>query len=437
MDAESIKKWPTTTLENKIDKLTDELIDLHIAKDDGTKSKPKQAILDILLAEFNSRQSVPGAKPIKSEGTSDTRSTDMRTLETTFKESVSMFKTGQSVNTFVNQLDNCYLNNQVDATGLEVNFCRMVGSKLSDEYKTSLLHLPNTERNTWAKIKAYLLKTYETQETIYQTMAHVWNINQAPGEDIHSLGIRMEEKVMEIHRQIEAKMKKLDSEKKFDSKDAFLLMGSMLMVQRIQNKEPDAYKHMVNEIDTVVKPSQIALKAKSYIDKIGESETAAVNHGTFLANKEGKKSPDCNAWKSTGSCKYGKKCRFRHLECYKRGSSESNPPSSNSNVDKNVQNLQSKTQAEKEEKDAGKTTEQNKYPGQYFTYPPFYPYNPQYYPMPPPNTMANGQSYTVGNGKEMFEDPRYECVAQDVFGRDDDEEPNENYCQFVPDFYYD
>ena len=423
MDAETIKSLPISTLEKKIDKLTDELIELEEAKDDGTKSKPKKKILEMILAEHKSRQSVPEAKPIKSEGTSDTRSTDMRTLETTFKESVSTFKTGQSVNNFVNQLDNCYLNNQVDATGLEVNFCRMIGSKLSDEYATNFLHLPSNERNTWVKIKAYLLKTYETQETIYQTMAHVWNIKQAPGEDIHSLGIRMEEKVTEVHRQIEAKMKKLDTSGDFDSKNAFMLMGSMLMVQHIQTKEPDAYKHMVNEIDTVVKPSQIALKAKSYIDKIGEAETAAINHGTNQPEKRKsnpkseKKEKDCFNWKKKGKCNK-KDCPYRHSGEVKKDKATNKPK---------------KALTARGENQDGTPKPPNQQPGHtqptappggqmfhqqhpaYYGAPPFAHYN--YPPMQHAPPQA-GNTYTVGNGRQMFDDPNYETCGQEVFQRD-------------------
>ena len=145
-----IKKWSKSVLENRANDLSTEILELHQAADDGTNIDPKVALLEIIQAELDSRQPAPGAMVVKSEPTSDTRSTDMRTLETTFKESVSVFKTDQSVNTFVNQLDNCYLNNQVAATGLEINFVRMLGSKLSDDYKTNLLQLNENERNSWA-----------------------------------------------------------------------------------------------------------------------------------------------------------------------------------------------------------------------------------------------------------------------------------------------
>lgn len=432
-----LSTWPLSTLQSLANTKAEEYMKLvNAATPDTAKITNAKKIMEQFFAEIKKRENVPTVKLEASGATSSTLNTDMRTLETTFKESVSVFKTGQSVNTFVNQLDNCYLNNQVAATGLEVNFVRMLGSKLSDDYKTNLLQLNENERDSWAKIKAYLLKTYETQETIYQTMAKVWNIQREPGEDIHSLGIRMEEKTTEVYRQIEAKMKSLSSDKSFTAKDAFMLMGSMLMVQHVQRKEPEAYKHMVNEIDTAVKPSEISLKAKSYIDKIGESEPAAINHGTFSTKKEDKKQLDCNSWKSTGSCKFGKRCHYRHLECYKKGSPEAKPQPPVSNEDQKVNDPQAKTQAAKEEKVAGRKPEQNNYPGPYFAYPPHYPppYYPPFYNF---NNQShhvgnqNGQSYIVGNNRELFEDPEYECVGQEVFGRDIEESGYENCGQEV------
>ena len=121
----------------------------------------------------------------------------------------------------------------------------------------------------------------------------------------------MEEKCLEIHNQIQPKIIGIAGRTpaQFDSKDAFLLMGSMLMVQHIRIKEPEAFRLMVRDIDDAVKPSEVSLRAKSYIDKIGQGEPSGIlseNNGTFLASKEDRKKSDCKTWKSSGSCRYGK-----------------------------------------------------------------------------------------------------------------------------------
>ena len=396
---------------------------------DMTAAGPK-ALYEQLSSELNRRNSQQmsnSGRPIKMEAaTGDARSVDYRTMETMFKDSVTVFKPGQCVNKFIHQLENVYKMNVTAANGLEKHFCLMLANKLSLEYQTNLLALPEEDRQSFTTVKEYLLKTYQSQETIYQTMAHLWNIQRDPGEDIHSLGVKMEEKCMEVHSQIEAKFKKLkstaDKEATFDSKKAFMLMASMLMVQHVQEKEPEAYKHMVNDIDEAVKPTEISIKAKSYIDKIGQSEPAAVNNGTFHGNSKeliqpSKKEQECFYWKQ-GKCSR-KKCPYKH---------ESNPP--NPNMDSNKNDSKSKPQAEKEEKDPGKQ-EQIQHPGPYFAYPPHYPpafYPPFYNVHPQHQENQNGQAFhTIRNEKEMYEDPDYVSMRELAENRS-------HFCGIVPDF---
>ena len=394
---------------------------------DTTAAGPK-ALYEQFNTELKKRLSQepanPGA-PIKTEpATGDARSVDYRTMETMFKDSVTVFKPGPCVNKFIHQLENVYKMNVTAANGLEKHFCLMLANKLALEYQTNLLALPDEDRQSFTKVKEYLLKTYQSQETIYQTMAHLWNTQRDPGEDIHSLGVKMEEKCMEVHSQIEAKFKKIKStdgkEATFDSKKAFMLMASMLMVQHVQDKEPEAYKHMVNDIDEAVKPTEVSIKAKSYIDKIGQSEPAAVNNSTFHGNSKenlqpSKKEQECFYWKQ-GKCSR-KKCPYKHV---------SNP--SNSNTDQNKNGSKSNPQADKEENDPGKKPEQILHPGPYFAYPPHYP--PAYYPPfynvhPQHHEDQNGQAYhTIRNEKEMYEDPDYVSMR----------EQRSHFCEVVPDF---
>ena len=358
--------------------------------------------------------------PIKTEAaTGDARSVDYRTMETMFKDSVTVFKPGQCVNKFIHQLENVYKMNVTANNGLEKHFCLMLANKLSLEYQTNLLALPEADRQSYTKVKEYLFKTYQSQETIYQTMAHLWNIQRDPGEDIHSLGVKMEEKCMEVHSQIEAKFKKLKStdekEATFDSKNAFMLMASMLMVQHVQDKEPEAYKHMVNDIDGAVKPTEISIKAKSYIDKIGQSEPAAVNSGTFHGNnskqpsKSNKKDQDCFFWKKNGRCNR-KNCPFKHDSKYKKDKP----------ANKNKTNLA--TQGDTKGGQPPKTTVQpSSTPQPTQQHPQAYhgaPYYPYHYPYMPPAPPQAGNSFVVSNERQMYDDPNYESCGQEVFHRD-------------------
>ena len=382
---------------------------------DMTKTEHK-ALYEQFSAELNKRLSQVGI-PVKTENaTGDTRSVDYRTMETMFKESVTVFKPGQCVNKFIHQLENVYKMNVSQANGLEKHFCLMLANKLSLEYQTNLLALPEADRQSFTKVKEYLLKTYQSQETIYQTMTHLWNIQRDPGEDIHSLGVRMEEKCMEVHSQIEAKFKKLKStehvQATFDSKNAFMLMASMLMVQHVQDKEPEAYKHMVNDIDEAVKPTEISIKAKSYIDKIGQSEPAAVNNGTFHGNnskqpsKSQKKDQDCFYWKKNGKCSR-KKCPFKHDAKYKK-----EKPANKNQTNLATQGGQTPKPKVQQPSSAPESTQQ---PPQAYHGAPYYPFPYPYMPTPPPQA---GNSFNVSNERQMYEDPNYESCGKEVFLRD-------------------
>ena len=454
LSAEQLSKMPLPTLQTA----TDNALQNYLTTDPSktTEATAAEKWYNTLADELTKRlsQVQPAGTPIiKTEfPATDTRGADYRTMENMFKESVTKFQPGKEVTKFILQLENVFKVCVTEENKLEENFCRMITSKMSTEYTTNFLNLPAADRKKFDKIKAHLKSTYQTQETIYQTMSHVWDIQQQPGEDIHSLGVRMEEKCLEIHNQIQPKIIGIAGRTpaQFDSKDAFLLMGSMLMVQHIRMKEPEAFRLMVRDIDDAVKPSEVSLRAKSYIDKIGQGEPAGIlseNNGTFLANKEDRKKSDCKTWKSTGSCRYGKKCHYRHLECYKRGSPEAKPQPSNSNVEQMEQNPQSNTQAEKEERDAGKKPEQNKYPGQYFAYPPYFPgqlWHP-YHNNRQNMENQNGQSYHVGNNIEGSEDTEYVNFGGRVLTREDFENigyencgpemfEKMHFCDSVPDF---
>ena len=221
---------------------------------------------------------------------------------------------------------------------------------------------------------------------------------------------------MEVHSQIEAKFKKLKStehvQATFDSKNAFMLMASMLMVQHVQDKEPEAYKHMVNDIDEAVKPTEISIKAKSYIDKIGQSEPAAVNNGTFHGNnskqpsKSQKKDQDCFYWKKNGKCSR-KKCPFKHDAKYKK-----EKPANKNQTNLATQGGQTPKPKVQQPSSAPESTQQ---PPQAYHGAPYYPFPYPYMPTPPPQA---GNSFNVSNERQMYEDPNYESCGKEVFHRD-------------------
>ena len=427
--AEELKNLSAHSLEKALDASRDKYFAGN--PDNATEYKVLKEIFEMFDKEMSRRQAdnpAPGTIATVATGDKQLNSIDWKNMSDMVKESVSLFQPGQEVTKFILQLDNVYRICVTTENKLEPAFCRMIPKRMCTDYQTNFVKLPEADRSSFAKIKEHLLKTYQTQETIYQTMSHVWNLQQGPGEDIHTLGVRMEEKCLEIFKQIETKFlkeQKAHGKTDFEAKDAFMLMGSMLMVQHVRTKEPEAYKLMVRDIDDAYKPSDIALRAKTYIDRIGKSEPAAVNNGTFHSNqhnskpKKDKKNTDCPYWKRNGKCRYkdakSKPCQYRHLDKYKKDQKSQPQKAMHASGDTNAPNTPAQTPTQPPAPTPAPsmapipTQHGPPTPHPYYNMPQYYHPSMNYGP-----PQAN-PAFNVGNARKPFEDAGYENFGQEVF----------------------
>ena len=323
-----VSNWPTTILQTMAEKATIKYMELcEAATPDAGNIKKAKESMDKLFAELNKRQT----PQVKIEATASTTSADMRTMENFFKDSVSKFKPGDNVSDFILELENCFKVCVTSENGLEETFCRHVANKLSREYVSGFLTLPEASRKSWSLVKKHLKESYATKETVYQTLAHLWDMERAEGEDIHSYGIRCEERGQEICQRIEQifndkKSKTPTAESSQAWADCFHIISSMHLVQHVRLMQPDIYRLLVRDIDSEFKPTEISIRAKSYVDKIGETDKAAT--GTFNAfkqkpkpekSKAEKAKQDCFNWmKNKGKCFRGEKCPYKHDPKYKK-----------------------------------------------------------------------------------------------------------------------
>ena len=381
----------------------------------------KFELFDTEMGRRQSSSAAPGLNSTFITADKPSNNIEWRNMNDDLKDSVALFQPGREVTKFIHDLDNVYRTNVTSENGLEKYFCRAIPKRICQEYRTNFLTLPQADQENFAKIKEHLLKTYQTQETIYQTMSKVWDFQQGPGEDICTLGIRMEEKCLEIFEQIKTKFLqeqnvKSNGKTEFDAKDAFLLMGSMLMVQHVRTKEPVAYNLMVRDIDDAFTPAEIGNRAKTYTDRIGKSEPAAVNNGTFHSNKPSsqpkkpKNEMDCNHWKKWGSCKFknpkdGKKpCPYRHLDKYKK---DQKPKSQKAmHASGNTGTIQHQNTPAPTPTQPGPPPPT---PHPYYTMPQYY--HPNMAHGPP---QAN-PSFNFANARKQIEDIGYENMGQEVF----------------------
>ena len=415
---QEIKALSSHSLEKALDAARNKYFEMDDS--DPTALKVAKDIFEMFDAEMNRRHVASGLNNTPTQavasGEKQSYSTEWRNMNDYMKDNVMTFQPGQEVTKFIHQLENVFEFNVTRENNLEEAFCRMIPKRMCTDYQTNFINsVPEPERLKFVKIKEHLLQTYKTQETIYQTMSHVWNCQQGPGEDILTLGVRMEEKCLEIFKQIETEfLEKANGKTDFSAKDAFLLMGSMLMIQHVQSKEPEAYRLMVRDIDDAFKPAEIARRAKSYIDRIGKSEPAAVNNATFHSNqpsqqnKKPKKDIDCPYWKKNGRCRYkdakSRPCSYRHLDKFKKEQKPKPQKAMHASGNTGATHTQNNPAPTQPQPGPPPTM-----PHPYYNMPPYYPPGMNYGP-----PQAN-PAFNVANARKQFEDYGYENLGQEVF----------------------
>ena len=262
-------------------------------------------------------------------------------MESWFRDSVMKFQPGADVNIFISQLENGYKLCVTPKNKLEHSFVKLAVNKLCSEYSNSFL-TSNAEISTFAAFKKYLKDNYSTRETVFQVLAHMWDIERKPNEDIHSLGVRYQEKAADISTRITAMYEeKVKSEatpdKKMSAADFCMLVGAMQLFQHIRSKEPDTYRLLIRECDDCFTPADLSRKAKLYADRLDKSDPIA--HGeTYAARNQPSSSRTssrsnydslCYEYRDHGKCKRGEECPYLHDPRRKKPANDNEPRKSN------------------------------------------------------------------------------------------------------------
>ena len=293
-----------------------------------------------ISAELESRGKLsPNAEDAKPNATYNTA--DFKAMESWFRDSVVKFQPGVDVNIFLKQVDNGYRLCVTPENNLEIQFVKLAVNKLCAEYSSSFLDAhPVSAAVTYEKFKKFMKDNYSTRETVFQVMQHMWEIERKPDEDIHSLGIRFQEKAAETATRITAMYEEKVNEnkvagnddKKMTAADVFMLVGAMQLFSHIRIREPETYKLLVREIDGVYTPAELSKAAKLYTDRLDKTDPAAQSGVYVNSNRGGRPSSnsngktECFSFRDKGYCKYGNRCRFLHDPRHAKKDSENKTP---------------------------------------------------------------------------------------------------------------
>ena len=269
---------------------------------DQPKTDAAYAIQEKFRAEIERRTAV---NPSNNYG----NTLQMRAMQTWFSESCPKFGPAVDVAIFIQALDNGYKLFVQSNTSLEHTFIQTAVSKMCADYSSTFTNSADfTEcAQNYTKFIKYLKDNYASRETIFQILSSLWEVERRDSEDIHSLGIRFEEKAREISTRINAKYSETAeaeklTKKTLQSEDVFLLVGSMQLFNHIRAKEPETYKLLLKDCDTCLTPSDLSKKAKLYTDRLSKSDPISHTYAARPQETRNEAKLECIYFRKNGKC---------------------------------------------------------------------------------------------------------------------------------------
>ena len=306
-----LTKMPETALNSiYIEKSNDYMACL--AGSDQNKTAAAQALQEKFRAEIDRRTTV---NPSNDYG----NTMQMRSMQTWFTQSCPKFGPAVDVAIFIQALESGYALFVQQNKSLEHTFIQTAVSYMCGDYSTTFTKSAEfTEcAQSYSKFIKYLKDNYASRETIFQILSSLWEVERRDSEDIHSLGIRFEEKAREISTRIQSKYADTAENEKLKKKtlnaeDVFLLVGSMQLFNHIREKEPDTYKLLLKDCDLCFTPSDLSKKAKLYTDRLIKSEPSSLTYAARPSRPRKEAKSECHAFRRFGACPRDDDCPYYH-----------------------------------------------------------------------------------------------------------------------------
>ena len=278
---------------------------------DADKTANANAIQEKFRAEIERRTAV---NPSNNYG----NTLQMRAMQTWFTESCPKFGPAVDVAIFIQALENGYKLFVQSNSSLEQTFIQTAVSKMCSDYSTTFTKSAefNDCAQSYTRFIKYLKDNYASRETIFQILSSLWEVERRDSEDIHSLGIRFEEKAREISTRINAKYAETAeaenlTKKTLQSEDVFLLVGSMQLFNHIRTKEPETYKLLLKDCDSCLTPSDLSKKAKLYTDRLSKSDPISHTYATLPQDSRNEPKLECIFFRKYGNCSRNN-CPYYH-----------------------------------------------------------------------------------------------------------------------------
>ena len=151
---------------------------------------------------------------------------------------------------------------------LEKEFLKQARLRMAETYNTQLSN-SGIQIQTFDEFRSYISKTHGSQLTNYQLLSRAWDLELDASESLTDFATKLELRMRDAANQIEARYK-ADKQSannpnpEMTSETVFQLVGGMLMSEKIKQRSPRIFSHLVRTMDKHYSASTIAHEAKLY-----------------------------------------------------------------------------------------------------------------------------------------------------------------------------
>ena len=179
---------------------------------------------------------------------------------------------------------------------LEKEFIKQARLRMSETYNTQM-SASNVEIKTFEELRTYLERTHGSQLTNYQLLSRAWDLELGQSESLTDFATKLELRMRDAAQQIEARYKAdkksaSNPDPQLSAETVFQLIGGMLMSEKIKERSPKIFSHLVRSMDKHYSASNIAHEAKLYEERLGGQADAVLDSDDvayFLAKSQPKR----------------------------------------------------------------------------------------------------------------------------------------------------
>ena len=176
---------------------------------------------------------------------------------------------------------------------LETEFLKQARLRMAETYNTQLSN-SGIRITTFDELQSYISKTHGSQLTNYQLLSRAWDLELGPSESLTDFATKLELRMRDAAQQIEAryiaeKRSSTNPNPQMSSETVFQLIGGMLMSEKIKQRSPKIFSHLVRTMDKHYSASNIAHEAKLYEERLGHQGESVLTSTSYFVNKNKKK----------------------------------------------------------------------------------------------------------------------------------------------------